>query len=126
MACYANLASSVAWYSGKDPHILDLQSNLNYVRKLTDRAAPHTIGSYKGLLMYLRPFYVNKDLLHYQLSVAEECWRRRETNACKATSSSGFQEMKKRPTLDRVSSLEQLQLDIVLDTAKPKRYRDVW
>ena len=78
MASYSSLGSSVAWYTGSVPEILELQANFHMVRRNLMPREPNRYTDAGGLYRALKPYYNDPDVLMNQCHIAEEMWQKGE------------------------------------------------
>ena len=74
MACFGSLGSAIAWYVGDVPEILDLQANFHRVRSRCAQKQPSWFRYKSDVFELLKPYYKSKDLLLYQLSIAQDMY----------------------------------------------------
>ena len=74
MACFGSFGSAIAWYVGDVPEILDLQANFHRVRNRCPQKQPSWFRDKSAVFELLKPYYKSKDLLIYQLSIAEDMY----------------------------------------------------
>jgi adenosine deaminase len=74
MACFNTLGSAIAWYCGDVPEILDLQANFHRIRNQIPQKQPSMFRCKSDVFELLKPYYKSKDLLIYQLRMAQDMY----------------------------------------------------